>query len=152
MTTSSEPKWHGDQTLNATLCDTLVIREGTQPQYYQINVETISATAAALGNEFHREKIRSMEQSKENKPLDWNIDIRTHYERYLKLCHPQSGLFRGATSWDPEETPWSTTHNGRSSTSENTLSTSTANVSRRTPCWCIICHSPQPVGTPRSAT
>ena len=28
MTTSSEPKWHGDQTLNATLCDTLVIREG----------------------------------------------------------------------------------------------------------------------------
>lgn len=88
MTTSSEPKWHGDQTLNATLCDTLVIREGTQPQYYQINVETISATAAALGNEFHREKIRSMEQSKENKPLDWNIDIRTHYERYLKLCHP----------------------------------------------------------------
>ena len=41
---------------------------------------------------------RRKERRKKSKPLIWNIDIRAHYERFLKICHETTGLLRG--------TPW----------------------------------------------
>ena len=99
MTIAEPPTFHGGEVLNAVMPNTLVITENkTKVQGWNLDHEEIMSTAAALGANYYKAKTASKEKKSRSKPLRWNIDIRAHYERFLKIAHEKTGLLRG-TDW-----------------------------------------------------
>lgn len=103
MTIAEPPTYHGGEVLNPAIANTLVITENkNNVQTFYVDAKGITTTAAGIGSHFYDCKKVSKKIKKNPKPLKWNIDIRAHYEKFLKIAHETTGILRG-TPWAYKE-------------------------------------------------